>query len=330
MNWIELKALYQLSVDHETSLNQTLKQSSVIHYLSDSLQVLEKTTKKLIALDGYQVVYDTHYASTFSRHQNFLQKYNLLKPQTRFELQDIDILMNIAAGMESGDLEELRIQIIAADESLRGVSLMFFKNEKYILGKPSLIDALKLLLKVDHFSIEKDQQYIYKLECHNPSAIVLCENLDFLTKPNKPRRFGIELWYAGGKNVQKLHYASSKGIPIYYSGDWDYDGLSIFALVKRILSDIIILTPNAAPRDIVKTEHDSHWKDRDIPDRLSGLASELFSEPQQDLIKLLIRDNSWIIEESNDLTTMLRKAGVVFQEEVVPPTVKNTIAHNKL
>lgn len=135
--------------------------------------------------------------------------------------------MKIQAMKAESVLEELRTQIIAADTSLRNISLMFFKNDKYLENKESLVEALKQILEVKEFSDEKDQQYIYKLECHDPVAIVLFENLDFLTKPNKPRKHGIELWYVGGKNVGKLDYSQTRGLPIYYSCDWYYDGLFI-------------------------------------------------------------------------------------------------------
>jgi hypothetical protein len=153
--------------------------------------------------------------------------------------------MGIDELKKEGNLDELRQQIIASNETLRGVSLMFFKNEKYLDNKDSLIKALKTVLEVELFANEKDQQYIYKLECHNPKLIVLCENLDFLKKPVKPREYGIELWYAGGKNVEKLKYADTRGLPIFYSCDWDYDGLFIiYPLVKEKIPSINLLTPN--------------------------------------------------------------------------------------
>lgn len=305
MNWIELKALHQLSVSGEVQLNNTLNTSSVFRYLADSLDILEKTNKKIIAQNGYANIYQEKYARDFERYSGFLEQNSLLKPQTRFELEDIEILINIATGMKNGDLAQLREQIIAADESLRGVSLMFFRDEKYLLGKLSLINALKQILQVEHFSVEKDQQYIYKLECLNPNTIVLCENLDFLTKPNKPRQMGIELWYAGGKNVQKLHYSDSRGLPIYYSCDWDYDGLLIYSWIIDIIPNIALLTPNGHPKDITQTNHNSHWRERNNPNLLSGLNLKKITEEHKMLLTQLIINNQWIIEESNDLVSML-------------------------
>lgn len=311
MNWIELKALQQLNVTGEVPLNETLKTSSVFRYLTDSLGLLDISAKRVTAQKGYEKIYQEKYAPTFDRFNSFLSNNGLLKPQTRFELQDIEILIDISVGMANGDLKDVREQIISSDESLRGISNMFFKNEKYLLGKPSLVEALKRLLQVEHFSIEKDQQYMYRLECHNPVAIVLCENLDFLTKPNRPRQFGIELWYAGGKNVQKLNYSDSRNLPIYYSCDWDYDGLLIYSWITKIIPNIKLLTPNAVSRGIQETDHHSHWKARDKPYVLSELNPKLFTEEQRARITQLITDDHWIIEESNDLISILKRFRVL-------------------
>ncbi len=300
MNWIELRALNELYEYGQVKINNTLSNSREIKYLESTLRVIDKTHNRIIALEGYQVHYEKHYASKFRRYENFLSETGLMKPQLRFEEHDIQRLIEIQAWKNEGVLDELRKQIIQSNESMRGVSQMFFKNEKYLEGKPSLVAALKGILEVDSFANEKDQQYIYKLECHNPRAIVLCENLDFLTKPVKPRQHGIELWYAGGKNVAKLAYADRRGLPIYYSADWDYDGIFIiYKLVVEKIPEIRLLTPNGSPRGLVETEHKSVWKNEN--DELG----HLLSPEQRCLLDDLIIHEKWIMEESNDLITML-------------------------
>lgn len=301
MNWIELRALNNLYSNGEVKINDTLAKSGEINYLINSLRIIDRTHNNLFVLDGFAEIYEKDYLEKYHRYEAFLLDNGLLKPQLRFQENDIKTLINIQRWKEEGTLEELRQQIISSDESLRGISLMFFKNDKYLDNKSSLIDALKKILEVEHFSNEKDQQYIYKLECHNPKLIVLCENLDFLTKPNKPRQHGIELWYAGGKNVTKLDYADTRGLPIYYSCDWDFDGLFIiYPLVKEKIPAIQLLTPNGAPKGIIETEHNSKWdniKDRNI--------DYLLTANQSDIMKKLIELNRWIIEESNDLLRMM-------------------------
>lgn len=301
MNWIELRALYNLYTSGCIKINNTLAESGEINYLINSLRVLDRSHNELFTLDGFTRIYEEEYMEKYNRYETFLTEKGLLKPQLRFEENDIKTLMNIQAWKNEGTLEELRRQIIASDESLRGISLMFFKNEKYLDNKFSLVDALKQILEVENFANEKDQQYIYKLECHNPKAIVLCENLDFLTKPNKPRQNGIELWYAGGKNVSKLEYTDTRGLPSYYSCDWDHDGLFIiYPLVKDKIPTIQLLTPNGNPRGIEETEHNSRWiiKNRNI--------DSLLTPKQRAIVTELIKNNQWIIEESNNLIDMMK------------------------
>jgi hypothetical protein len=300
MNWIELKALYHLYQNQEVKLNITLAKSGEINYLINSLKVLDKSHNKVFSLERFGKIYEDNYLKKYILYEKFLSENELLKPHTRFEESDIKILMDIKSLREDGSLDELREQIIASNESRRGVSLMFFKNEKYLDDRCSLADALKKILDVSEFANEKDQQYIYKLECHDPVAIVLCENLDYLTKPNKPRQNGIELWYAGGKNVSKLVYSQTRDLPIYYSCDWDYDGLFIiYPLVVDKIRQIKLLTPNGVPKGIDDTEHKSKWLNngRNI--------NSILNNEQKLILKDLIKNNQWIIEESNSLMGML-------------------------
>jgi hypothetical protein len=301
MNWIELKSLYSIYVNGSIKLNNTLSNSGEFNFLTNSLNVLDKTASAFSAQQGFNDLYREKYLEKFMLYNNFLEINNILKPQIRFNEADIIILMKIEEWKQQGTLNDLRNQIIASDESLRGVSLMFFKNEKYLDDKPSLTDALKKILEVESFSNEKGQQYIYKLECHKPVAIVLCENLDFLTKPNKPRQHGIELWYAGGKNISKLDFADTRGLPIYYSCDWDYDGLFvIYPLVRAKIPSIRLLTPTGSPKGIVETEHNSKWEGKQL-----DINSILNDSKQKDLFNDLLKENQWIIEESNSLLVML-------------------------
>jgi hypothetical protein len=94
-------------------------------------------------------------------------------------------------------------------------------------------------------------------------------------------------------------------LDIYYSCDWDYDGLLIFGMVQEKISGIKLLFPNAASKDITISDHDSHWQNSSNPDRLSNLDQSLFDEKEKDLIKSLIVKDHWITEEDNDLIRML-------------------------
>lgn len=301
MNWIELRALNNLYSKGNVKINDTLAQSGEINYLINSLRILDRTHNNLFVLDGFAEIYEKDYLEKYNRYETFLLDNELLKPQLRFEESDIQILIGIKEDMDNGNLEPLREQIIKNEATVRIVSLMFFKNEKYLLGKEALINAVKSLLDIDELADDKDLQYKYVLECKDPNCIVLCENIDFLKRPTLARANNIELWYAGGKNVTKLDYVDTRGLPIYYSCDWDFDGLFIiYPLVKEKIQTIQLLTPNGVPKGIIKTEHSSKWeniKDKNI--------DFLLTPKQLNLVKELVRKNQWIIEESNDLIKML-------------------------
>jgi len=301
MNWIELRALNKLYKNEEVKLNDTLANSNEINYLINSLRKLDKTHKKISALPGFSEIYKRDYLAKFNRYETFLKDTGLLKTQLRFEESDIQILIGIKEDMDNGNLEPLREQIIKNEATVRIVSLMFFKNEKYLLGKEALINAVKLLLDIDELADDKDLQYKYVLECNSPKCIVLCENIDFLKRPTLSRANHIELWYAGGKNVTKLDFADTRGLPIYYSCDWDYDGLYIiYPLVKEKIPRIQLLTPNGASKGIIETEHNSKWdniKNKNI--------DSLLTQGQSDILKRLVINNQWIVEESCDLIEMI-------------------------
>lgn len=301
MNWIELKALNNLYKNREVKLNNTLAHSGEINFLRNSLGKLDTTHDRIYVLDGFSETYEKDYWEKYQAYEAFLTETGLLKPQLRFEEEDIERLMGIKKDIDSGNLAPLREQIIKNEATVRIVSLMFFKNEKYLLGKDALINAVKILLKIEKLADDKDQQYKYVLECINPKCIILCENVDFLKRPTLFRANNIELWFAGGKNVKKLDYIDTRGLPIYYSCDWDYDGLFIiYPLVKQKIPTIQLLTPNGICKGIEETEHSSKWsnvKHQNVDALLNSKQIEILDE--------LIKNDQWIIEESNNLIDMI-------------------------
>jgi hypothetical protein len=304
MNWITLKALNEIYLTEKTPKKETVLKDSYIKYMLRDTKELRETSKEILGSNDFKELYRQTHLSNFEKYKSFLVRNALEKPQTRFEESDINILMDIEERMLSGELLEIRDQMIKAEETVRGVSLMFFKNEKYLEGKESLIKAVKQLLNIQELASDKDQQYKYVLECKNPKCIVLCENIDFLKRPSAPRKNNIELWYAGGKNISKLDFSSTRHLPIFYSCDWDYDGLLIFEAVKEKIKDIIILYPTGQPKGIIATEHKSLWPGKSLSD-LSSLNVGLFNTKEQTLIKSLLENDQWIIEESNNLIEMI-------------------------
>ncbi|MFP5439036.1 MAG: hypothetical protein ACLGH8_14740 [Bacteroidia bacterium] len=304
MNWIALKALREIYETGSTRKRESLMKDHTIVHLLEQTSELKEGVDTINRGDGYDAYYRKYHLDNYSRYADFLSRTGLISPQLRFQESDIKVLMDLSERMENGDLSPIRDAIIEAEETVRGVSQMFFKNEKHLEKSSSLVRAVKQILDITELANEKDQQYLYILHCHAPKKIVLCENLDFLKRPTKPRKNNIELWYAGGKNINKLNFTGTVTLPIYYSCDWDYDGLLIYQMVKDILPQIQLLFPNAQSKSISETEHESHW-DSSQEKELSGLDGRYFSESEKAMINMLITADHWIMEETNDLITML-------------------------
>lgn len=309
MNWIVLKALNEIYNNGFTVMRSTLLSDIDIQFLLDQTGELKLGINRINEGPGFKEFYTKNHLKNFNSYLSFLGANKLLTPQIRFQESDIKILMELKNGMDSGDLLPVRDEIIIAEETVRGVSQMFFKNEKYLEKSESLTSAVKTILNIDSLANDKDQQYKYVLQCEKPEKIVLCENLDFLKRPSRPRKHNIELWYAGGKNIAKLKFSGEITLPIYYSCDWDYDGLHIYQIVKKILPQIRLLFPNGASKSIIETEHKSFWKPNGNDDSLSGLDPTFFNDQEKFLIQNLISNNEWIMEETNDLIEMVNTIG---------------------
>lgn len=302
MNWTVLKSLHQLYFERKTKIKHSLTEDSFFQLLISNKEIIEvgKYYFPGVLFDSY---YSKHHLSQYPIYYNFLEVNNLLIK--RFEEEDIKVLMELQSKKQNETLIPSRAQLIEAQETVRGFSTMFFKNDKYLDKKTSLIDAINQILDISLVE-NKDQQYLYTLQCDNPKLIVLCENLDFLRKDKMPRENNYELWYAGGRNVPKLKYTDTRGLRIFYSADWDQDGLEIFELAKAIIPELQLLFPTAVSKSIVEAEHKSHWKYPDNPETLSGLSHHLYTDEYKVKIKELINTNHWIVEESNDLNEMIK------------------------
>ncbi|RRJ90775.1 hypothetical protein [Flavobacterium macacae] len=301
MNWTVLKSLDEIYRTGKTKKKTSLLEDQDILHLLKNTKELGEYRNDLVKRDGFDLLYENRFLSNYGRYLTFLESRGLLRPQSRFQESDLKILMDLDERMENGELDPIRAQIISNEETVRGVSQMFFRDEKYLEGRSSLVDAVKQILKIDTLANDKDQQYLYVLKCHAPQRIVLCENLDFLKRPTAPRANNVELWYAGGKNIAKLDYTGTPEWPVYYSCDWDYDGMKIFEAVSEKITGIQLLIPDGTPRSISVTKHASLWNN----EPLSGLDPCLYSERAKELISELIENDQWIMEESNDLLKML-------------------------
>jgi hypothetical protein len=305
MNWPVLKALHEVYERGKTPRKDSLLKDSKVRFLLEQTRELKQGVRTIFKGEGFDKYYRNSHLENYLGYYRFLSDTGLLKPQLRFQEGDIRVLMEMHSDMESGDLLPIRDGIIEAEETVRGVSEMFFKNEKYLESSDSLVRAVKQILGIPELANDKDQQYIYILKAHKPECIVLCENLDYLKRPSRPRKHHIELWYAGGKNIEKLNYTGEITSPIYYSCDWDYDGLMIYQLVRQKIPHIRLLFPDGPRKSITVTEHQSFWRSPQDPQQFSGLNPAYYNEREKQLIMELICNDEWIIEEKNDLIAML-------------------------
>lgn len=304
MNWTALKAFHKIYRERKTKVIKALSSDPYVQtFLSEGSGEIAHIKNNYYPLDGFNSSYELHHLNNYQKYEAFMLKYNL--DNKRFEEDDINVLIRIEANHLNGTLFPTREVLVETQETVRGFSHAFFKTEKYLDGKDSLVDAINDILNVKLVD-NKDQQYIHKLECIKPKLIVLCENINFLRQDIMPRRERFELWYAGGRNIKKLDYADTRGLEIYYSCDWDKDGLEIYESAKEKIPTLQLLHPTAEAKGIIETEHKSLWKDKNSLEFISGLTHSLYKKEQISLIQNLISKNQWIVEESNNLLQMIQ------------------------
>ncbi len=248
---------------------------------------------------GFKEEYEKEHLVNFRYYQNFLTENNVLLDQSNYSETDIRTLIFI---------KEKKDDILNQQYSRKKFSALFFKEEgaKHLDENEGLETAVLKILELEKFPGKdpKDQQYKFVIDCTNPKLIVLCENIDFLLLPWVARENNIELWYAGGNNIEKLDHLPPIHLPIFYSCDWDYDGLKIYERIKNKIPQINLLFPSAVndSKSVKSGSHKSDWK-YDKP--FSNLNTSLFTQQAIDYINGLIKKKHWVEEESNDLMKML-------------------------
>jgi hypothetical protein len=307
LTWQILKAMNTLYVKKQIpSTNAT--NSQIKHLISRKLIRYKYSNHNYFeALEGYENYYEKIFLQDFQQYESFLQS---IDPEAdgrkTFTMRDITTLMFIT---------DQRNELKKSLTTRRTFSSEIFKygGSKYLESHPSLDKIVCKILEIEDFPAEdpKILQWRFVVDCINPESIVLCENLDFLKTPNIVRQNNIELWYVGGNNTANIHHISAEKLskPLYYSCDWDYDGLKIYCRIKNILKskskNIALLYPsnlqNKLPVD--SPHHNSQWN-RAFD--LSGLDRSYFTAKEIELIQQLIAKNQWIEEESNDLLEMLK------------------------
>ncbi len=299
LKWRHLKALHQIYERGYTK--NKIKEHPYINYLLRNNFIKPRLGKLGILEQDFRFKeeYEKEHLTNFINYQKFLSENDVLLNQSNYSEKDIQVLILIKEQSE---------QILQDKYSRKKFSAFFFKDEgaKHLDYNLGLESAVLSILGINEFAGKdpKDQQYKLVVNCPNPEKIVLCENIDFLLLPWVARENNIELWYAGGNNIAKLDHLPEINFPIYYSCDWDYDGLKIYERIKSKIPQIQLLFPSALDirKPVNSPNHKSKWK-YDMP--FSGLESTAYSDSAKALIHQLIQKKEWIEEENNDLIEML-------------------------
>lgn len=309
LTWRHLKGLHQLYLNKRTDAkitdngyisNVLIAQKKLLKFKSGNKKIIEATNK-------YISYYEENLKQDYERYSQFLISIDLEDDGRRkYTEEDIQNMMFI---------DEYKHELTKNLTTIRTFSAELFKGygSKYLENKPGLKNAVCKILGITDFpeNDPKNHQWRCVSDCVNPRVIVLCENIAYLKNPRKAREHNVELWYVGGNNIGIIDFISQEklSIPIYYSCDWDYHGLSIYSRIKEKLKlkiDIItLLLPytyeTALPVD--SPHHKSEWN---FNKELSGLNSADFSNDEQKLIIKLIKENKWIEEESMDIIQLLQ------------------------
>jgi hypothetical protein len=307
LSWKELKALNDLFIKQKSSAK--VQNYDYFKYLIDDVNVIDRkegNNKILIPTESFNEFYEKHFKENFSHYNDFLKSHDLdSDARKNYNEFDIKTLMFIS---------ENKSQITPHLSTIRKFSSQFFegKGSKYLEDKKSVKAGVHKILGIAHFpELEaKEHQWRFVVDCPNPRAVVLCENLDSLKLPWLAQKSNIKLWYVGGNNIGIIDQIDREEFkrPFFYSGDWDLAGLNIYSRIRSKLAkndkEITLLFPNNPNNRLPVSlpEHKSKWI---YNKELSGLNSTDFSSKQVQLIKNLILTDEWIEEESNNLILML-------------------------
>jgi hypothetical protein len=304
LTWRHLKALHQLYTlnrtdakitDNSYIANVLIAQKKLLKPKSGNIKIIEATPR-------FKDFYEENFQQDYDRYSQFLQNQDLEDDARRkYTEEDIQTLFFIA-----DHKKELSQNLT----TIRTFSSELFKGHgsKYLENKSGLKKAVCKILGIKDFPDRDPKNYQWRLvvDCINPKAIILCENIAHLKAPWKVREVNIELWYVGGNNIGMIDFISSEKLlkPIYYSCDWDFHGLSIYSRIKAKLNQksavIKILEPYTLDTAIpVKSEH--HKSKWNFNLSLSGLNLADFNANQISLIQSLIKGDKWIEEESMDI-----------------------------
>ncbi|UKB78640.1 hypothetical protein [Chryseobacterium sp. MEBOG07] len=303
--WPVLKALHDLYEKKKTTAK--IQEVDFIRYLitqTDFITQKKGNNKILITQDGYEKYYEDNFLTAYQYYYNFLNLAGI-RPDggKKFTDEDIRTLMVVY---------ESRNELKGKLSNIEDFSAKVFEygGSKYLKFRDSVRNAVLKILEIDEFpQTSKDLQYRLVVDYPNPKAIILCENKSFLKQPWNAKQLEVKLWYVGGNNISIIDDIDEKELsyPIYYSCDWDHEGLKIYQRIKTKLktrgAEIQILTPSP-PHQYLPTDSFMHKSKWDYSNAFSGLNGKVYSPSEQELITKLIKEDLWIEEESNVLIDM--------------------------
>ncbi len=307
LDWSILKALNDVYKTGKTSA--MIQKNKYVQYLILDEELLEpKLGSKTVLLTTlrFEDFFEKTYLQRFIHYSSFLKESGLESDaRQNYNEDDIKTLMFI---------EHNKTEIKDKLTTQKNFSKEFFKGKgsKYVENKKTLKRAICHILSITDFPDQdkKDNNWRFVVDCKDPKAIVLCENLNFLKMPWVAEKLKLKLWYVGGNNIKIIDQIDQKEFqyPFYYSCDWDNAGLHIYLRIKEKLNkegkDIDLLYPNNTI-DRLATNSPHHYSKWNFAQELSGLDATKFSGQAIQLIQELISKDEWIEEEYNDLTEMI-------------------------
>ncbi|MGA6118709.1 hypothetical protein [Sphingobacterium anhuiense] len=302
------KALYDIYLKGKSSAK--IDKDKYIQYLIHDARILDfklGSSTVLVSSPSFDDFFEHNYLKRYTEYVYFLEEAGLEKDARQsYNEEDIKTLMFIYKN---------RVEIKEKLTTQKSFSKEFFvrQGSKYVENKQSLRRAIFHILDVSDFPSEdkKDNNWRFVVDCKEPKAIVLCENLNFLKMPWIAENLRLKLWYVGGNNIKIIDQIDRQefNYPIFYSGDWDHAGISIYLRIKEKLKavskEITLLYPSTLHRLPVNSPH--HFSKWNFKGELSGLDRSQLYEKDIQLIQELINKNEWIEEEYNDLEVMIKQ-----------------------
>jgi hypothetical protein len=193
LTWSEYRGSNELYTRGETRLR--LLNNAYIRKLKSERRLIDyKFGSKdcLVPRNSFKDFYEDNLKESYLQFSKFL-KENDLEDDGRRNYDEYDIRTLIF-------IKENKKEFSQKLTTIRQFSALVFKEKgsKYLENKVSVKKAVYKLLQIERFPEEdtKDNQWRLVVDCLEPKAVILCENIAHLKNADKIRRNSIELWVA--------------------------------------------------------------------------------------------------------------------------------------